>query len=233
MNDITSIVPAKYDDIFRIFAESYLETIKSQAIVIDDGLSVAVKNKYPSFRYIESPKPFGFAKSVNVGIKAAKGADVIVWNDDCYIHTANLDRKLSTVAYAEEDIGLVTPVMNNVQNAMQHPENQEPREKCSLVGNIPCISFLGIISFGCVYLKRSALEVVGLLDEVFVIGREDMDFGLRLKKANLKVAICYSAFVEHGGNKFERKTSNTRLRAGNGGNSEEGFAYFRRKWGHE
>ena len=127
MKDIVSIVPAKYDDIFEVFAESFLETLGSKMIVVDDGLTGHIKNKYSEFTYIESPKPFGFSKSVNAGIKAAGDSDVIVWNDDCYIHTVNTDLKLAEVAYAEEiikkDIKVHSHSLRDFRNYI-HPREQ-------------------------------------------------------------------------------------------------------------
>lgn len=229
MNKIVSVVPSKYDDIFKVFADAYLYTISSDCLVIDDGLSEDVGAAYDGFKFVPAPSPFGFAKSVNKGIRLAEDADVIVWNDDCFIHTLAIDKMLRMVAYASPEIGLVTPMMTNVKNAYQYPENK-PVDTLKVDG-IEYTVRDTIITFGCVYLKREILNEVGLLDEAFLIGREDVDFGIRLEEAGYKVAICHSAFVEHGGDKFEARWSNTRHRAGNVGTRMEDIIYFDEKHG--
>lgn len=224
MNDVMCAVLAKYDDIFTIFADRYIEKIKSPLLVVDDGLSAEVKQRY-QFRYVPAPKPFAFCLSFNVALQETHPLDVIVFNDDCLIETVDTDKILQSVAYAEQEIGLVAPMMDNVQNQEQWPENVQVGDY--VITDNP-------ISFTCVYLKCIAVDEVGLLDEEYRHGiaeREDIDYSLRLKREGYKLAIAQCAFVRHGGPEFGRGWSNSRARAGQLEKSRVNREYFDKKWG--
>jgi len=226
MGDVISVVPSKYDRIFEVFADSYLDTIKAPAIVVDDGLSRTIKQKYSMFRYIESPKPFAFCLSVNAGIIAAGGADILLFNDDCYIHTKEADKILHNGAYSDKRIGLVAPMMTNVQNRDQLVSDVKSAGVFITKNNI---------TFVCVYMKRSIITEVGLLDEEYrhgVADREDIDYCVRVRQAGYELGISPTCFVEHGGSRFGRTISNTRFLEGQMELAHRNREYFTRKWGH-
>lgn len=217
---IISIVLAKYDDIFEIFAKGYLEKMTAPLIVIDDGLT---KRKYEQFNYIDSPKPFAFCKSVNLGIQLAYPMDVIIFNDDILIHTEAMDDKLHDALHSQDKMGLVAPMSTNVQNLRQHPDTKSDDSLVITENNI---------SFVCVALNRNAIDSIGYLDEKYaegIIGFEDVDYCLQLKQAGFRLGIAQNCLIEHGGDKFEAAISNTRRRAGNI-DSTINRKYFRRKW---
>jgi len=227
---IQAIVLSKYDRIFRIFASSYISKIsQTPLIVIDDGLSEKTKEEYSHFEYRNSPHyngHFAFVLAVNDGIEAAKDdSDILLFNDDTIIHTEDLDlklKKVASVAYSKDNVGLIAPLMTNVMNDMQNPE-----QKKDVLYRITD----HVISFPCVYIKRQAIEKVGLMDESYKYGgcgAEDKDYCHELWEAGFKLAIAQNCFVQHGGEKFGKRIRNSR---GSAKPREKlNMKYFKQKW---
>ena len=232
MNKVIPIVLSKFDEIFTVFIRSYMDNISSPLLVIDDGLSDQIKSKYngEDVSFVASPKPFGFTKSVNMGIKLAGNADVLIFNDDCFIHTTGLDTKLSEIANADDSIALVVPMMTNTMNTHQRPATQIVEQEVHK-GLFYAIS-PSAVSFTCFYLKRAVIDHIGMIDEGFVgWGREDADYSGMVQTAGYKLAICYSCFVEHGGPKFGATISNSRRRLGECRTDPRNVEYYKLKNG--
>lgn len=236
MNDWVTVVTSKFDDIFEVFVSSFREATSGALIVVDDGLSDGIKKRFEHslISYVPAPQPFGFSAAVNAGIEAAGRRDVIYLNDDCYIHTVGLDEKLNEVAYAEPSIALVTCLMTNVHNQEQVPGNAKVAARARLSGSVAYALLNDVVSFGCVYLPRWMIDLVGGMDEGYIMIRSDIDYCRTLWQRGYSLAICLNAFVEHGGPMFGRQISNTRFRVGGRlmeGCHENDRARFLEKWG--
>jgi len=220
MNNLYSIVLTKYDDFFEIFVRYFIKNINRDLVVIDDGLSDKIKGKYPQFIYLESPKPFAWCLSNNLGMMYRSDDDVLLLQDDWTIQTKDIDLIMQHIAYKEEDIGTVVSRMDNVMNHdMQR--KFDGMEYVVTYHDVPPM-----------LLKRSVIEKVGLFDENFrfgVGGYEDNDYSICLRNAGYKAVIAQQCFIGHGGEEFGRKHSNTRARAGCM-NSTINRDYFHEKW---
>lgn len=207
---VTSIVLSKYDRIFDIFASAYEATCSVPLIVVDDGLSPGMRERYPHFTYVNCPQPFAFCNAVNAGIaRAPDWTDVLVFNDDTIVKTPHTDMILWSASRKDPSIGILAPLMDNVQNVQQHPENKVAGEEL-IITEKP-------ISFTVVYIARRLIKEIGLLDPGFAVGiggAEDRDYCLRARKGGYKLAVVQGAFVQHGGEEFGRRISNTRFGEG-------------------
>ena len=113
----------------------------------------------------------GFTKATNEGIKASKGDIVLMWNDDAIL----LDYLDSQNPHG--------PTKDAWKNTLLTPFTQN--EKIGLVGthqlwcgNSQAWFFVGY----CVALRRTMLESIGLLDEIFSPGSgEDIDISIRAR----------------------------------------------------
>ncbi len=240
---ISSVAPAKFDDIFEIFAESYVQTMDIPLIVVDDGLTKKVRDKYDKFSYIPAPSPYGFPKSINRGVSFAGGGDVILFNDDCYIHTEGLAWILQKVAYASDKIGAVSPIRQDTLTEDFENDSMDAAHEAYLTElgyrrddlmDVDGVSYEitgGRPYFTTVYIKRSTWVKVGQMDEDFVSGRDDADWSVRMEDAGFLTARCWGGFVEHGGMRFDASISNTRRRVGLSGTSQEEVDLFVKKHG--
>jgi len=223
---ITCLVRSKKDAIFDVFAKQYRLAIDSPLLVVDDGLSADIKRKYSEFRYIDSPKPWGICSSWNAGFKEIPEGDILIFNDDLYIHTENLDIEMSEVARIEAEIGLVVPVMTHVMNPEQYPENRQAKRYAELQRPV---------SSTCMYIAREVLKAVGYFDEAYDVGwgYNDKDYCRRVKRAGYKTVIAYNGFIEHGRPWFPFNQANTARPLLMEVVQEENRTIYIEKWGSD
>lgn len=197
-----------------------------EIIVVDDGLTVS--GVYDVFdasapprnrvQIVTGVKPFCFSRNVNLGIQAAGEDDVIVLNDDELLKTPKgftLLQSEATDELANLEYGIIAASCDTVGNPNQFRRGDgllrdEPRMVC----------------FVCVYIPRSTINAVGLLDERFVdYGMEDDDYSLRVRNAGLKIGIYDGCYVDHGSLK-----SSFRGEANAGGDFRPNLTRFIEKW---
>ena len=153
----------------------------------------------------------GFARANNIGIKEAivSEADyILLLNDDTVVAPDFLN---SLVAMAEEnsDLALLGPKIYFFDD----PERiwfagaKFKRETCQILS--PHAGEIDVSTTehkvmdsdyitGCsLLIKRKFLDQIGLLDERFFLYWEDVDWGLRVKKAKLKNAVVPTSKVWH------------------------------------
>jgi GT2 family glycosyltransferase len=140
---------------------------------------------------VEGAKPFVFARNVNLGIQAAGDDDVIVLNDDALLKTErgfSLMKETWEQMRMKDQIGLIAASCDTVGNPNQFRRGDglmrgEPRMLC----------------FVCVYIPRTTINTVGMLDERFVdYGLDDDDYSFRVRAAGLKLAVFDGCYVDHG-----------------------------------
>jgi GT2 family glycosyltransferase len=182
-------------------------------IAVDDGARDGFKIPVT---WVDGVKPFVFARNVNLGIVAAGDADVILMNDDAILTTElgfslwydAMQNRRDTVCSA----AIVGTVCNPRQIAQStHTFRPEPKH----------------LAFVCVYLPRSVIDRVGLLDERFTAyGFEDLDYCRRALLAGCQLATWDGCVVDHAGT-----TSTFRTAPDWPARLEEGRRQFRAKWG--
>ncbi|MFH1741143.1 MAG: hypothetical protein ABIH23_19245 [bacterium] len=210
---------------------------EGRIILVDDGLDEFP----PGCDVICGVKDFIFARNVNIGIRAAgrvaewvavgvdangfpqrtpsllEYQDVILLNDDALLQTPGGFTAMAAVARDHSEYGLIAATTNVTGNLNQLPKGiglrEDPRQVC----------------FICVYIPRTTIEKVGLLDERFVdYGCEDDDYCLRVRKAGLKLGIFDGCYVDHGS-----LTSSFRGGPRAGGDYMPNMKRFIAKWGHD
>jgi GT2 family glycosyltransferase len=116
------------------------------------------------FLYMWYGEALGFAKAVNVGIRASQGEYIVILNDDCKFLPQERNtwlKRLKDPLQNDSRVGVTSP------NALKDP-----------------ITEYSFLPYYCVMLRRGVLEKVGLLDENFGFGGcEDIDHCIRLVQA--------------------------------------------------
>lgn len=90
----------------------------------------------------------------------------------------------------------------------------------------PGIIVTDFLCFYAVLLPRTVINKIGLLDEKFRTGPDDLDYSKRCRASGINVGIVTSALIWHFGGVSSEKTVSPQLR-------EENAAYFKEKWGEE
>lgn len=159
----------------------------------------------------------GFVASVNHGIKLASDLDVVLLNSDTEVYAGWLDR-LVEAAWRNTKTASVTPLSNNATIA-SYPrfllDNPYPLETdYSILDCLAAETNAGVeveaptgVGF-CMYLRRDAVDQVGLFDEVaFNKGYgEENDWCQRAAALGLRNIIAPDIFVRHfGGASFQEQ----------------------------
>jgi len=195
-----SIVIPSYNDVPLLTEAlaSIEETCRGadyEVIIVDDYIDPGVAEQLKRFEsdritVILKERRLGFAGTVNVGMQRAR-YDIILLNSDIVAKPGWLEA-LQYSAYAlDPAIGMVSPKLVYPDGRIQyggtyyarllapqwfgHLHVGSPATKPT--ANVP--GYNRSISGACVYITREAFERVGLLDDEFWLGFEDVDYGLR------------------------------------------------------
>lgn len=189
-----------------------------ELIIVDDcskenGLyEKLLQFKTPDIKIYQNSKNLGFVKTCNNAIKLSEiENDIILLNSDTEVTDYWLD-KMQENAYSSIFIGTVTPLSNNgsicsmpqfcKNNNIPNGYDKDSLNKLTVHTNLyetyvlpTCVGF-------CTYIKRSVLNLVGLLDDK-KYGKgygEENDFSMRVIKAGYVNALDSSTFIYHKGN---------------------------------
>lgn len=215
--------------------ESVLAKARSEdrVILIDDASpepelsswceQLAVDGRVTLLRNAEN---LGFVASVNRGMSEDSERDVVLLNSDTEVPSGWLER-LQRCAYAADRVATATPFSNNA-TICSYPhfcQSSELPEGMSLAAldalfaeanaagtqELPtCVGF-------CVYIRRDALDELGLFDEE-AFGRgygEENDFSRRAAARGWSNRLCADLFVYHQGGASFGDDSQALMAAGN------------------
>lgn len=185
-------------------------------LLIDDAstqqeLSVYLDEIQASFHHvflIRHQQNQGYTASVNEGIKWASSDHVVLLNSDTLLppawleklhHTAHLDSKIATVTALSNAAGAFSIPQNHAVNNL--PDGYDVAAYARLVTALSqnCAPEVPTGNGFCMYIRREALEDVGLFDaEAFPRGYgEENDFCMRATQAGYGHRIADSCFVYH------------------------------------
>ena len=167
-------------------------------------------SKQYKFSLIENPANLGFVKTMNLGMNLHRERDVVWLNSDTEVFNHWLDR-LRDIAYHDEKIATVTPLSNNA-TICSYPVTMADNASDLKCPDEQLDSFCATYNKGeyfeaptgvgfCMYIKRVALNQVGLLNET-AFGKgygEEVDLCQRFHLSKFKNVVTSSVFVRHYG----------------------------------
>ncbi len=158
---------------------------------------------------LRNKKNLGFVASVNLGMRRAGDHDVVLLNNDTEVPGGWL-RRLRAQAYAGDKIASVSPLSNNASicGYLSYAGGPMPPgttlaeldAACRLVNAGRFTAAPTTVGF-CMYIRRAALDEVGLFDsKTFGKGYgEENDFCLRASTLGWHHHIACDTFVRHEG----------------------------------
>jgi GT2 family glycosyltransferase len=159
--------------------------------------------------HVQHPANLGFIRNVNRGMALSPERDVVWLNADTRVHGNWLDR-LRAVAYSDKDIASVCPLTNNgelmsfpesrISQPMPDAAQQAELDDLARITASPAVEIETGCGF-CLYIKRSALDSVGYLDEVHLLRGygEETDWCLRARARGWRHMGATHVFVAHQG----------------------------------
>ena len=222
----------------------YTEIGSYELIVVDNGStdgSVEYLKQQSDVRGVYNKKNVGFSKGYNQGIMIAQGTEILLLKSDT-VATSRWLSQLKYALYSEDKVGVVSCVTNygsdaqqlksvpyNIQNLddlsefaehYNHTDAKSWVEKTTLVG-------------GCLCVKKSVIDEIGLLDEMFTLGSyAEEDYSLRIIKAGYRLILCADTFIYYYGNVSFLRIMDAE-ESGNGNYDEllkRNHCFFYNKW---
>lgn len=176
-----------------------LEGIEGEVFVVDNHSSddsvEVVKRDYAWVKLMENKENQGFARANNLAIRQAQGEYVLLLNPDTIVEEGTL-RNVLAFMEAHPKAGGAGVMMLNEDGSLA-PESR----RALPTPWVSCLKMIGfdkryymshlpweepgrieVISGAFCFLRRKALDEVGLLDEDFFMYGEDIDLSYRLLK---------------------------------------------------
>lgn len=192
-----------------------------------------ITKSHSDIRVIRNDLNYGFAKGFNIGIREAYDSDYfVILNNDTEVTPGWITKSLRYFK-TYKNLGILGPSTNNIGNEAKINLHSQENDWISEIFNRfisrkPKILNVENIAFFCVFVPKSTIDKVGLLDEDFGRGYfEDDDYCKRVILENLNVGIARDVFVlhEHGAS-FSKlsKLENEEL-------FKQNLAIYEKKWG--
>jgi GT2 family glycosyltransferase/glycosyltransferase involved in cell wall biosynthesis len=160
--------------------------------------------------YLRQPRNVGFVHNVNEALRVLAPADVIVLNSDCVV-TEGWYEGLRRAAYSDTRVATASALTNH-GTIVSIPERNQPvpniPQEWSLDAAAEAVRAESAVAHPtlpaaighCLYVRRSALELVGDFDEAFAPGyEEEVDFSQRCIQHGLSHVLADDVFVLHHG----------------------------------
>lgn len=163
-----------------------------------------VKNDYPWVNLLANKDNVGFAKANNQALKICNGRYVYYLNPDTRVRPGAFEHIVSFMD-SHSEVGLAGTRIVNPDGSLQssvefrYPGQRHAKQELEgLKGEIAWV--LGASMIG----RRDLLEALDGFDERFFLYGEDLDLGLRVRKAGWFISYIQDAVVVHWGGQSER-----------------------------
>ncbi len=188
-------------------------TTPFEVIVVDNASGDATREVVSAFaaerrpdtwRLIANDANTGYTRAANQGFRAARGDLVVFLNPDTAVSRGwdgELERALAP------GVGAVGPISNHaagrqfferwVEESPTPPSLQDLMEGAGRCSAPP--EAVKLLMGFCLMVRRATLEAHGLFDESLVLGGDDLEYSLRLRRAGLELRVVPSCFVWHRG----------------------------------
>ncbi len=193
-----------------------------EVIVVDnasgDGSAEMVIAEFPEVRLIRAERNLGYAGGNNLGMKAAVGKYVMIINPDILVAPGSFET-LVTFMDAHPDVGIAGPQLLNPDGTVQQSCYRFqtpliPLYRRTIFGKLPAgkraVAKYLMEDFdhkterevdwllgGALFVRRTAIDAVGILDESFFLYFEDTDWCRRFWEHGWKVVYVPQSQMVH------------------------------------
>ncbi len=185
----------------------------------DDGTLDAVREAAPWARIVETGDNLGYARAVNVGIRASSGRHVLVLNPDCVVGPGAL-AALHAWMETHPRCAIAGPLIRNPDGSLEYAARMFPRASALLFNRYSLLTRLwpanpwsrrylladwdhatprpvDWVTGACMLVRREAIDRVGGMDEAYFMFNEDVDWCHAMKDAGWGVDFVPDATVTH------------------------------------
>jgi GT2 family glycosyltransferase len=197
--------------------------LAAEVLVVDnaseDGTPDEVRRVAPWARVIETGGNLGYAKAVNRGIRESTGEFVLVLNPDCVVREA-APAALREWMRAHPRCAIAGPRILNTDGSLEWSARSFPGPFTFLFNRYSLLTRLwpgnpwsrryllsdwdhatprsvDWVSGACMFVRRSAIDQAGGMDEAYFMFNEDVDWCHAMKDAGWSVDFVPAAEVTH------------------------------------
>lgn len=221
-----------------------------QLILVDDGSDAAtadyvidIASRHDNITAIRREKAGGYTIAANTGLRTSKADFCALLNSDTIVPKTWLD-KFTALFTEKPDVGIIGP-LSNAASWQSVPDLSAPEGGWAVnslpegwsvddmdaaveraAKDIPVMPRVPLLNGFCYMIRRSILEVVGLMDEDGFprgFGEED-DFCMRAAVAGFGIMIALNTYVYHAKSKSYGAKARNSL-------SEKGQVMLKKKHG--
>jgi GT2 family glycosyltransferase len=196
------------------------EGLAAEILVVDnassDGSAGMVCADFPAVRLIESPANVGFAAGNNLALRVVSGRHVLLLNSDTLV-LGHVLRDAVAWLDAHPGAGIMGPLVLNADGSHQPSCSSFPSLRnltLQLMGITRIARLDGyrltgwdrstarrvdVVSGAAMFVRRAAMEEVGLLDESFFFYGEETDWCHRFGRAGWEVVFVPLPAITHFG----------------------------------
>lgn len=203
--------------------EKAIHSIDTEVWVVDnasvDNSVALVKEKFPWVKCIESKENLGFSKGNNLAINKCEGEYILLLNPDTVVEEDTFSKCISYMDANKDVGGLGVKMLDGNGHYLPESKRGLPTPMVAfykLIGLTALFPrserfagyYLGhlsnneshdieILSGAYMFLRKSVLDEIGLLDETFFMYGEDIDLSYRIIKAGYKNAYFPETNIIH------------------------------------
>ena len=219
INEITKCIKS----INNLKLDFQYEIIVSSNSQYNSNYQLVLSNNFSNVIWSFNKHNKGFAYGMNCGIKISSGDYIILQNPDTKIVKGNLKSIFSFIK--TNGVGLVGPKILNYKNQIQAscrsfltPSKLIKRiyeryikKNNSIIDqkvDYNKIQSVDWVIGGFMIIPRSTIKKIGILDENYFMYVEDMDYCLKIFRADMKVIYYPDLVVEYEGDRKSSKIFN-------------------------
>lgn len=184
----------------------------AEVFVVDnnsvDGSAVMVKERFPTVNLIENKKNYGFSYANNQAIKKAKGEYILLLNPDTVVEEDTFEKCIRFMDSNSDAGGLTVKMIDGKGNFLPESKRALPTPMVAFykifgfnrlfpkskrfaryyLGHLSenDTNEIEILPGAFMFLRKAAIDKIGLLDEEFFMYGEDIDLSYRIMQAGYK-----------------------------------------------
>ena len=198
-----------------------LGSLEAEVLVVDnasgDGSVAMLRRDFPEVRLIESDRNLGFAGGNNLALRQVSGRYALLLNTDTLVHGDVLPRSVAWLD-AHRKVAVMGPRVLNADGTVQPSSSAFPSLRALAMQTLGLTKVARLDSYrltgwdraserrvdvisGCaMFVRRRAMDTVGLLDEAFFFYGEETDWCHRFARAGWEVVFAPIPEITHFGN---------------------------------
>ena len=200
---VSIIIPARNEEksIGRAIKSMAIQRYPRKEIIVMDNASTdrtAELARNFGGKVIVNEKNIGYVKSVNKGIKLAKGSYIIILHSDHFTHDKEWINKMIEPLSDKKIGAVISQRVNKHRTRMNFAERLFDSLAETEWNNTGKPKEISVLREKCDIYRKNVIKKLGYFDEdSYPNGGDDIDMTVRMRNAGYKIVLSHNAFVEH------------------------------------